>query len=78
MRPKKKISELRDTSCVLRLTQDEKQRFWAQAKTRGMELSAYLRALAAEEGEKLVAAEKLRRNSSGGWEVQNMGTWEDV
>lgn len=78
MRPKKTDSEKRVDSCIVRLTQDEKLRFGAQAKIRGMDLSAYIRAVMLEEGERLVDSGKLQRAASGRWEILNMGSWEKI
>ena len=75
MRPKKHPSELRDIAFHLRLTLDEKRQFYAQAKTHRMELGSYLRSLAVNEGERLLADGRIRHGSEGKWEVFLMGEW---
>jgi hypothetical protein len=77
MRPKKHPSDLREVSCHILITKDEKLQFNAQAKIHSMELSSYFRSLAVKEGERLVTEGKIR-HAKGKWEVFLLGKWRAV
>ena len=76
MRPKKNAEERRDYVANVRLTPAESTQFRAQAAARKMELGPYLRSLAMNDGEALVAEGKIRRTAEGNWEVLLMGIWQ--
>jgi hypothetical protein len=76
LRPKKVAEERRINLVNIRLTNAEAEQFKAQAAARKMELGPYLRFLAMEDGERLIADDKIRRNDEGNWEVLKMGVWE--
>ena len=77
MRPPKCPSERREVPFHVRLTQEEKRQFYAQAKIRRMELGPYLRSLAVSEGERLMSDNRIRC-IEGKWEVFVMGEWRTV
>ncbi len=78
MRPKKDPSECRNIPFHLRLTKDERRQFNAQARIHRMELGAYFRFLAVEDGERLAKDGKIRCVSDGEWEVLLMGKWRKI